>query len=579
VSVLQTATVVGGDGQGPVDVDEYGRILLRFHWDLEGRYTCRVRVQQPWQGGEKGALFIPRIGSEVSVACEMGNPDSPLVLGSLPNRARMPSWKLPSQSNLSGLRSREATAEGGNSPGANGNHVLFDDTPGKVHFQAFSSHQYSQLSLGFFCFIDGTAGRTRLRGQGYELRTDGHGALRAARGLLHTTDARPNADSHATDIREAAERLGNAQQLHQSLSEAAQAASAHDAGDQTPVVQALQQQNNELKGSGGNAQDGQFPEFQSPHILSASAAGIQSVAEGSTHIASNEHTALTSGGHTSISAGKSLLASVKDAVRLFAYKAGMKLVSASADIDLQALKTSINLLAQLNITASADCIDINAKTRLSLSGGGSNITLASGSIVQKTSGGWVAHAASFDMNGPASGGSPALPQATKLPLGQLDILNQYVNRAEGRAPQGVRQGGFTVLDAEGGRHGGTLDGNGFNTVAGIPMGMAEVTYERDPRDPWDDGSYLGEGDWPTKSQKEALDARPVDAAPSSALQSASALLRSGGVQQALKAGQMAQAVQQGGAKALMGPAQQLAAAALPKLTAPAVEPNHTEIPA
>lgn len=89
-----------------------------------------------------------------------------------------------------------------------------------------------------------------------------------------------------------------------------------------------------FQGAGGNPEQGEFPEFQAPHLTLASPAGIQTMTEGSTHVASAEHTAVTSGGHTSISSGKSLLAAAKDAIRLFADKTGMKLVAATANIGI-----------------------------------------------------------------------------------------------------------------------------------------------------------------------------------------------------------------------------------------------------
>jgi type VI secretion system secreted protein VgrG len=96
-----------------------------------------------------------------------------------------------------------------------------------------------------------------------------------------------------------------------------------------------------------------------------------------------------------------------------------------------------------------------------------------------------------------------LPQTVQLPPGQLDLHHQYVN-PEGARRQGVRQGDYTVVDAEGGIHRGALDGNGFASVTGLPMGMATVSYGKDPRDPWDEGSYFGQGtEWPALARPEA----------------------------------------------------------------------------
>jgi len=415
----------------------------------------------------------------------------------------MPPWKLPEQQALMGLRSRELSGEGGNTPGGRSNHLVLDDTQGKIQAQLKSDHLASQLSLGHINRIDDNAGRKDARGQGFELRSDGHGVVRAQQGLLLSTEGRPNARAHITDMAETLARLAQGHELHDSLSQAAQQAQAHQPGDQDQVVAALQAQADDIKGQGGSPTQGEFPEFQAPHLTLASPAGIETSSQGSTHLMSMEHTALTSGGHASLSAGKSLLVSVKDAVRMFAYKAGMKLVAASADIDIIALKDSVNILAKLNITHTANRITITAKEEVVINGGTSFSRWNASGIVHGTSGNWRQHAAQHSFVPSKSEGTPALPQTVQLAPGQLDLYHHYVN-PEGGRKQGVQGGDYTVVDAEGGVHQGTLDGNGFASVTGLPMGMATVSYGKDPRDPWDEGSYFGQGaEWPAVALSEA----------------------------------------------------------------------------
>ena len=499
---LQTATVVGPEGQGSLNVDQYGRIQVKFHWDRDESGSCWVRVSSNWAGGEKGLTSHPRVGSEVIVQWLDGNPDHPIVTGSVYNQSYMPPWKLPEQRALMGLRSRELTAQGGNTPGGRSNHLVLDDTQGKIQAQLRSDHLASQLSLGHIARIEDNAGRKDARGQGFELRTDGIGAVRAQQGLLLSTEGRPNARAHITDMAETLARMAQGQELHDSLSQVAQQAQAHQPGDQDQVIAALQAQVDAIKGKGGQPAQGEFPEFQAPHLLLASPAGIETSTQGSTHLMSVEHTALSSGGHISLSAGKSLLVSVKEAVRMFAYKAGMKLVAASADIDITALKDSINILAKLNITHTANRITITAKEEVVINGGTSFSRWNASGIVHGTSGNWVQHAAHHSFDPAKSEGTPSLPQPVQLAPGQLDLYHQYVN-PEGGKKRGIRQGDYTVVDAEGSIHKGTLDGDGFASVAGLPMGMATVSYGKDPRDPWDEDSYFGSGtDWPTVALSE-----------------------------------------------------------------------------
>ncbi|AKJ28328.1 type VI secretion system Vgr family protein [Caldimonas brevitalea] len=585
IQVPQSAIVVGPEGVGSLHVDEYGRIQVQFHWDRDNSGSCWVRVATNWAGGENGLISHPRVGSEAVIQFLDGNPDHPIVTGCVHNQAYMPPWKLPEQKALTGFRSRELTADGGNSPGGRSQHLLLDDTDQKIQVQARSDHQSSQLSLGHITRIETTAGRQEARGQGFELRTDGHGAVRAGQGLLVTTEERLNSRAHITDLGETVERLTQGQDLHHSLSDVAKEAQAHQAGDQDEVVKALQAQTADIKGQGGNPQDGEFPEFHAPHLTLASPAGIQTTTQGSTHVVSAQHTALTSGGHTSISAGKSLLASVKDAVRLFAYKAGMKLVAASANIDITALKESINLLAKLNITHTANRITISAKEEVLINGGGSYSRWSGSGIVHGTSGPWRVQASSFSHTGPASMGTPSLPQAIQLPKGNLELFHEYV-RSTGERVQGVKQGEFSVIDSEAASRAGALDGKGFNAVSSVPMGVVDVVYGKDPSDTWDEGSQFGKFNWPP--QPPAASAMPAAVSPfagSRGAQTASAAQRSaagatsltsaatatsgagGTVSKMAAAASTAQqvagtvhAVQQGGVKALAQPAMQLAQA-------------------
>ncbi len=508
---LHTATVVGPAG-AEIHTDGHGRIKVQLHWNRLDKYDENsspwLRVMSPAAGNEFGQIRLPRVGEEVAVVYANGNVDHPIVLGAVYNGRHRPPWRLPAQAALAGLRSREL---GG---GARGNHLVLDDTKERIQAQLKSDHLASQLSLGHIHRIEDSAGRKDARGQGFELRTDGIGAVRAQQGLLLSAEGRPNARAHITDMGETLARLAQGQELHDSLSQVAQQAQAHQPGDQDEVVAALQAQLDAIKGKGGTPAQGEFPEFQAPHLLQASPAGIETSTQGSTHLMSVKHTAVTSGGHASLSAGKSLLVSVKEAVRMFAYKAGMKLVAASADIDITALKDSVNILAKLNITHTANRITITAKEEVVINGGTSFSRWNASGIVHGTNGIWRQHAAEHRFVPGKSEGTPALPQTVQLPLGQLDLHHQYVS-PEGGKKQGIQQGEYTVTDAEGGVHKGALDANGFASVAGLPMGMATVSYGKDPRNPWDEGSYLGqESEWPVAAQPDAGAAATTAAATS-----------------------------------------------------------------
>ncbi|MFZ6755562.1 DUF2345 domain-containing protein, partial [Undibacterium sp. Dicai25W] len=357
--------------------------------------SCWVRVALPWAGNQLGQQAIPRIGQEVIIDFIGGDPDRPICSGSVHNQFNMPPWQLPSQQALMGIRSRELTDQGGgNSATGRSNHLILDDTHDQIQAQLKSDHDYSQLSLGFITRIENKQGRKDPRGQGFELRTDGHGAIRAKDGLLITTEARDKAQGHITSLEETAQRLQQAQSQHSTLAEAAQQAGAQEQSDQSDVAKEIKQKNNDIKGTDNtNADKGQFPELAKPHIVIASPTGIATTTPGNTQQHSGQHHAITAEEHISLSSGKSLLASTREAIRLFAYKAGMKLIAANADIEIQALKNSINLIAKLNISHNAESIQINATKAVIINGGGSYTKWSDQGIEQGTNGTWMLHAA------------------------------------------------------------------------------------------------------------------------------------------------------------------------------------------
>ncbi|MDD7973731.1 type VI secretion system Vgr family protein, partial [Roseinatronobacter alkalisoli] len=90
----QTAMVVGAEGE-EIDCDEYGRILVRFHWDLDKANSMRCRVSQNWAGNGWGGMVIPRVGMEVVVEFLDGDPDQPLVTGCVYNGRNKVPYELP----------------------------------------------------------------------------------------------------------------------------------------------------------------------------------------------------------------------------------------------------------------------------------------------------------------------------------------------------------------------------------------------------------------------------------------------------------------------------------------------------
>ena len=116
ISGSQTAVVVGPAGE-EIFTDKYGRIKVQFHWDRDGTYdvgsSCWMRVAQPWAGGNWGTVCIPRIGQEVVVEFLEGDPDRPIVVGSVYNPAQMPPYVLPAGADTMGFKSNSTKGGSG----------------------------------------------------------------------------------------------------------------------------------------------------------------------------------------------------------------------------------------------------------------------------------------------------------------------------------------------------------------------------------------------------------------------------------------------------------------------------------
>ena len=149
VGGVYTAEVIGLPGQ-EMDLDAYGRVRVRFWCDAtEGASGCWVRVAQVWAGNGWGAAFWPRVGHEVVVAFEGGDPDRPLIVGSVYNSKNMPPYPLPAAAYVAGFKS---CTERGN-PRENFHHFLLNDQQQDASIllhaetQFISTQEQNQVSL------------------------------------------------------------------------------------------------------------------------------------------------------------------------------------------------------------------------------------------------------------------------------------------------------------------------------------------------------------------------------------------------------------------------------------------------
>ncbi|MGH9581445.1 MAG: type VI secretion system Vgr family protein, partial [Bryobacteraceae bacterium] len=141
---LQTALIVDESSGGNTEEiwpDKYGRVRARFNWDRDAKYACWLRVVQPWAGKSWGHLWLPRVGDEVAVSFLEGDPDCPVVVGSIYNSDNMPVFAQPDNKTQSGILTR-SSPQGGS---ANFNMLRFEDKKGSEEINIQAEKDWNSL--------------------------------------------------------------------------------------------------------------------------------------------------------------------------------------------------------------------------------------------------------------------------------------------------------------------------------------------------------------------------------------------------------------------------------------------------
>lgn len=193
VTGLQTALVVGGSG-AEIETDAYGRIKVQFFWDRLGQKdansSCWLRVATPLAGNGWGMIALPRVGQEVVVDFLEGDPDRPLVVGSVYNAEQKVPYELPANATVSTLKSR-SSKEGA---ATDFNELRFEDKKGSEYLLLHA--QKDRLE-----FVEGTLNAQVGIGDGVgdELRTvkkdrkekiGGEAHLHVVKDVKHKFDAK-----------------------------------------------------------------------------------------------------------------------------------------------------------------------------------------------------------------------------------------------------------------------------------------------------------------------------------------------------------------------------------------------------
>ncbi len=126
---MHTGKVIVSAGEDS-HLDKYGRVNVQFWWDRLRQANTPdntwLRVAQSWAGKGWGTYYWPRVGDEVLIGFMEGDPDQPIVVGSVYNGTNMPKYDLPGHYTLAGILTRSSKGGGA----ANANELRFEDLSG-----------------------------------------------------------------------------------------------------------------------------------------------------------------------------------------------------------------------------------------------------------------------------------------------------------------------------------------------------------------------------------------------------------------------------------------------------------------
>ncbi|EPF3214542.1 type VI secretion system Vgr family protein [Enterobacter hormaechei] len=339
------------DTYGHIDKDGRYRVNMLFdreNWET-GFESLWVRQSRPYAGDTYG-LHLPLLaGTEVAIGFEDGNPDRPYIAGVLHDSAHGDHVTIRNYK-------RNVLRTPAN------NKIRLDDERGKEHIKVSTEYGgKSQLNLGHL--VDS---EKQQRGEGFELRTDSWGAIRAQKGLFISADGQAKAQGLQREMQAALKELDAAREVTSGLRHAAQAAQA-ELADLERQTTLMNQTLSDLK--------------QQALLLSAPS-GIAQVTPASVQVSAGENLIVTAGQHADISIAKKLTLAVGDILSLFAHKLGIKMYASEGKVDVQAQSDALNLFAKekLSVASSDNSVVISAKKEILLVCGGTFIRLSDAGV-------------------------------------------------------------------------------------------------------------------------------------------------------------------------------------------------------
>ncbi|WP_447749390.1 type VI secretion system Vgr family protein [Pseudomonas nicosulfuronedens] len=362
-------------------IDKEGRYRVKFLFDKHewkaGQESCWLRLARPYSGDTYG-LHLPLLqGTEVRVAfAGNGDPDQPYIAHAVHDSQHPDPVTL-----------RNYTRNILRTP--SGNKMRMEDARGQEHIKLSTEYSgKSQLNLGHL--VDA---QRQKRGEGFELRTDGWGSVRAGKGVFISANEQPAAQGKVLDMQPALLELQESLEQIRNMARDAALAMVEEPDKYAPE---------QLKAA--------LDLLQQPGILASAPAGIALTSGQYLQLAASKNLIATAGGAMDVSVVKRFTAAAGQNISLFVRKLGMKLFANQGPVSIQAQNDRLELLARqgLDIVSTEDEIRITAKKKITLNAGGTYITLDPYSIESGTQGDYLIKSAHFNAIGPA-GLAPDLP--------------------------------------------------------------------------------------------------------------------------------------------------------------------------
>lgn len=455
-----SARVTAPDASPYAHLTDDGCYTVRFDFDFDawpaGGECVPLRLAKPFAGSHQTGFHFPLLAdTEVAVVFAGGDPNRPYIA-----HAQHHSQAVDLVTSRDAFNTRNVIRTRAN------NKLRFEDRKGHEGIKLSTDYGgKTQVNLGHL--VDA---RKAARGDGFEVRTDERGALRAGKGLFLSADAQSNAGGHAFDMTVARQQLEAAQSRMRSLTDAVAKARA--------TVAACEAQQALL--------ESQVRDLEAAVLLASAPHGVAVTSGEHMQLAAGGHLFTTTGGNADAAIGGNYTVAAGNAVSLFANTEGMKLYAGAGKVDVQAQADALELTALKGVTiaSTSDAVTLNAHEALVLTCGGAYIKLEGG-VVE------IGSAAEIRLNGPLSVG-PSATRQQALPL--MPEQEKTGMRLWHAYPNGepVRHAPYRVTFPDGSWRDGRLDADGRGTVANVPRGGGAVEYFEEGHDLLDGARKWGE---------------------------------------------------------------------------------------